>query len=568
MEDEDMLDAVSRSPSPEIDRHFVNLIGAFEAVLEDVLDHQPRLHVNRRLMFADPNRKVVVVNRDFAAKLLESDNAYRMRQEWPLLTYPDVVKIDKTYRFELDRTSLFVETGKSNVDAPEFSQTEEQIITALKSEFPMLAEILKFSPETMVVAGGAMTDSVQWCNHRYHETAKDCDIFFHNTTVEEASAIVQKIVRFWLDPYTPKDQMRQAYSNGKCTTLICSGEQSQIYQLIHRVYPNKSAIIGGFDMSPCAILWDGDQILMTPMAAFSIASCAFIPDVSRQSTSFSQRILKYGNKGFTLLLPCKTEAEIRQNMFDNVTDSSEISYVTIGGSVKLRVTSTAMELSTRVTSNVYDTTGDYDNGQTITTTNIRLLNTIMAARGNIDGIVWGGVTYEDVYLDHKIPIMTSSQINKYLITGLRRYRQQGWYGLLYRWFGRTFIESTLKRNPHAFFEKNKTQLCATVERTYEATKQIAGRSLWLGPNDNPSRQRFTASFNPVDTTVEWYRPQIARPLRIGIPLEVCATLLRGTQEPNCLFSTLNKDAFRYLMRILRHLIAESPMLSLLEAVPQ
>ena len=100
------------------------------------------------------------------------------------------------------------------------------------------------------------------------------------------------------------------------------------YQFIHRIYPNMSSIIGGFDLSICMIAFDGDTIYATPLGAWSNKHVSIIIDTKRRSTSFEYRLKKYQRIGVRLIFPglpisiitkfVGTEKDMRNNMMNEI----------------------------------------------------------------------------------------------------------------------------------------------------------------------------------------------------------------------------------------------------------
>jgi len=90
---------------------------------------------------------------------------------------------------------------------------------------------------------------------------------------------------------TYEDQHHTSWQN------ICT------YQFIHRIYPNLGSILGGFDLGPSMVAYDGRNILATEFGAWTYANKAMIVDISRRSTTFGSRLQKYYSRGFDIILP-------------------------------------------------------------------------------------------------------------------------------------------------------------------------------------------------------------------------------------------------------------------------
>lgn len=80
--------------------------------------------------------------------------------------------------------------------------------------------------------------------------------------------------------------------------------RSRVYQFILRLYKTPDEILGGFDLPCCAVGYSPTLGLRaTPLGAFCVANRVVIADTSRRSPSFEYRLVKYGGKGFDVVLP-------------------------------------------------------------------------------------------------------------------------------------------------------------------------------------------------------------------------------------------------------------------------
>ena len=75
------------------------------------------------------------------------------------------------------------------------------------------------------------------------------------------------------------------------------------YQFIHRLYPTLESILGGFDLGPSMVAYDGVDIWATELGAWTYANNAMIIDISRRSTTFTKRITKYSWRNFRVIFP-------------------------------------------------------------------------------------------------------------------------------------------------------------------------------------------------------------------------------------------------------------------------
>ena len=287
-----------------------------EAVLRDIYenssDEVPDYHEEAQEAYLA--KKVVLVNRPYVAALLENDRKCRKERSFPLVSFEEIKALADTVRFEVcpdllcdrDTTSLL----------PEFDSLDEsELIERLEEFFPQIHNILAFGEGHLVAAGGAITTLF---NH-WGANPKDCDFFFHGLSIEEAESITQKVIKWWLAKNEGENNEHVVYRNAHCTTLFSAigdgprrADDQNVYQLVHRCYQSPDEVIGGFDLAPCALLYDGQHIWATELGAFSIVSHLMIVDVSRRSKSFSERITKYVAKGFKPVFLTKSRKEIEE----------------------------------------------------------------------------------------------------------------------------------------------------------------------------------------------------------------------------------------------------------------
>lgn len=109
----------------------------------------------------------------------------------------------------------------------------------------------------------------------------------------------------WMHTYSkesPQDEYHLLVSRGEFVTTLylCSEGTDSKIQFIHRVYPNIGSVLGGFDLTPCMVGFDGYNILGLEIGAWSALGCINIIDISRRSTSFEYRLQKYAEYCHTI----------------------------------------------------------------------------------------------------------------------------------------------------------------------------------------------------------------------------------------------------------------------------
>lgn len=144
-----------------------------------------------------------------------------------------------------------------------------------------------------LVAGGAVCALLRGDTH-----IKDLDIYCPKMSPELAENNLNKV----LDEITL--QLGCTWKLFRTTNCITAFSSVGLeIQLITRHVRSAREVVYGFDMSPCAVAWDGKTVTATPAARVAHAIGVFRPDFTKQRHSFTNRVIKYINKGFMAVLP-------------------------------------------------------------------------------------------------------------------------------------------------------------------------------------------------------------------------------------------------------------------------
>ena len=240
--------------------------------------------------------------------ILTQDSYYRKLQCWPLLNLNESLKTNRKVSeiFTIDGGHLRDIKNKHLRDFDKFKND-------ISETHPYINELLVEFKNHLVACGGAITKVL---NGIYN--AGDIDLFFYDLDTNEANKMRISAIEFIINCYQQTirvdNNILNYYINRNeyVTTLYVteSNGYNDIkyhdiyeYQFIHRIYPNLSSIIGGFDISICMVAYDGNDIYGTPLGTWSIKNSSIIIDTKRRSTSFEYRLRKYQNYGFRLLFP-------------------------------------------------------------------------------------------------------------------------------------------------------------------------------------------------------------------------------------------------------------------------
>jgi hypothetical protein len=253
----------------------------------------------------DVNKKSEIkITKKEVTDLLTQDSYYRKLKQWPLLKLDDIIKSSRKCE------GMFSVGSWVNYYNPHQHQHIMTMVSArrsINSKFPGVTELLIKFKGHLVACGGAVVKSIVGSIFDHLRYNEDIDLFFYDLNVEEANKMRLDAIEFLVNYYKNIDDSVKYYvkRNEYTTTLCIPDEDNDIteYQFIHRIYPDMSSIIGGFDLSICMVAFDGTDIYATPLGAWSVKNASIIIDTKRRSTSFEYRLQKYYTTGFQLIFP-------------------------------------------------------------------------------------------------------------------------------------------------------------------------------------------------------------------------------------------------------------------------
>ena len=292
--------------------------------------------MERNTVIASPKKKERFSDK-VIKKVLTDDWIYRQRRSWPLVPFSDFKNCFT--KFDSDEGPLCFQPNRERNGRRDFqiNKNEEDYINVLYGLFPALPNILTKYEGKLAVCGGSLSRLFFWnfpteadgAQNNY--TDFDCDIFFYNTDVNEAQAILLDcigimsaadgrsrqisynprtiIYRYEREDEKEDPQFRTIVThNANVVTLThfykVGDEYRNIeYQFILRIYPSLDNIIGGFDLGSCMVAFDGKRIYATPLGAWSIANKFNVVDTTRRSTSYEFRLNKAREQGYGIILP-------------------------------------------------------------------------------------------------------------------------------------------------------------------------------------------------------------------------------------------------------------------------
>lgn len=95
-------------------------------------------------------------------------------------------------------------------------------------------------------------------------------------------------------------------------TTWCMPKPYRNIQVIHRLYYSIEHILLGFDLDCCCMAHDGKRVLALDRGMRSLQYRYNLVDLTRQSTTYESRLVKYAERGFAIAVPqLDFEAEIK-----------------------------------------------------------------------------------------------------------------------------------------------------------------------------------------------------------------------------------------------------------------
>jgi hypothetical protein len=229
-----------------------------------------------------------VITQKLLGELLMMDHVECKERRWQLYGLEEI----KEMHLKLYDPDLLILNERYN------SPFDENPATKLTNHYTELNYLLSTFP--LVVAGGSVFKAVT--SHNFNTSDADC-FFYGDLKPDEAEDIIKKICMHFLElgPGSPPIQHVPLIARNQNVTTIIHNRIK--YQFIHRIYPTKDSIIGGFDLYCCAIFWDGTSFQATRIGAFCVANKMNILNLTKRSPSYEYRLKKYTKIGVSIVVP-------------------------------------------------------------------------------------------------------------------------------------------------------------------------------------------------------------------------------------------------------------------------
>jgi hypothetical protein len=235
----------------------------------------------------------VPVTKEIVEAVLTQDHFFRRREEWPLVQERDMQRMLLAHSKVQSSEAMRVVAGKSHrMKAPRWGDDLEKLLYA---RFPVLPKLFEIGREKIFLAGGCCVSLLHGIDEPVpkdrdpnHVSDVDADLFLVGLSSEaEANALLVRL----MDAF-PKSS--EFYRSNFALTVRYGGS---LYQFVLRIFPRPDQVLGGFDLSACAVGFSPELggLVATPLGAFSQATRAVFVDTSRRSPTYEYRLCKYNN---------------------------------------------------------------------------------------------------------------------------------------------------------------------------------------------------------------------------------------------------------------------------------
>ena len=244
-----------------------------------------------------------LINREEIEAILTQDSHCRKSQRWPLLTSESFELINSHNNIEItNMMNVKLEWKIENIYV-----SINDFIKLIEIKYRFINRILDKFRGHLVACGGSIINILMFSNNLNTKTKhSDVDLFFYDLNIEEANKMRMEVICMIIDNWKSYNGEKFIIKRNEFVTSVYVFYNDEVvteYQLIHRIYPDISSIIGGFDIGACMLAYDGNEIYATPLGAWSLKNRSIIVDTKRRSTSYEHRLVKYFQRGFRIIFP-------------------------------------------------------------------------------------------------------------------------------------------------------------------------------------------------------------------------------------------------------------------------
>ncbi len=226
-------------------------------------------------------------------RLINENVTHTASDEKFLVKKPSVQQMEKWFNLSEDY-SMYVMGSKYCL-----RETRQPLSLRTDNWPKYIQDLLIF--KGIVIAGGYV------CNHLLgrDDPDSDIDVFFYGS-VDECNATFEKIKSIWPILWPSKD-MSWSQNENVVNAFVKTEDGTKQFQFITKAFKTKESILYNFDVDSSCVLYDGTDVLFTPLSAYAYATgCNYVNSNKRcieGSVNYNRRLKKYFDKGFAVAFP-------------------------------------------------------------------------------------------------------------------------------------------------------------------------------------------------------------------------------------------------------------------------
>lgn len=192
------------------------------------------------------------INRDEIEKILTQDSHYRKKQIWPLLTSENFNLITSHKKIDVINMLNVKLEYDIHFTINDIHFTINDFSERIDKKYKFVNKILNKFKGHLVACGGSIINTlidIPFVDRQNTKTKhSDLDLFFYDLNIEEANKmrinVISDIISIWKSYF---DHNKFIIKRNEFVTSVYIFDYDKViveYQLIHRIYPDISSIIG------------------------------------------------------------------------------------------------------------------------------------------------------------------------------------------------------------------------------------------------------------------------------------------------------------------------------------
>jgi hypothetical protein len=212
----------------------------------------------------------------------------------------DDIKPNQKWDYSLPTLVRLAKDEPKHKTVKQGKYTTETFVKAWNEKYPLLKN---FNYKNICIAGGSVCDFITM-----GQVYGDFDFFVYGIhSAQEVYTRIEAAIDELVNTYKTtnnissigKSQVRVIRTKN-CITLFLDDMK---LQFIFRIYKTMSEVIHAFDIGACSCLYNGKNVYLTSLGKFSHEYALNIVDTTKGSTSYENRLEKYFDRGFNIVLP-------------------------------------------------------------------------------------------------------------------------------------------------------------------------------------------------------------------------------------------------------------------------